>query len=587
MLSGVLCLKQNFREGEDFVLYQWARPGSATAVSCLTSLLCRLLYSSHLLTPHHTHCTRALAQAVFKPDFFGVLCAANGVARTLAGAPARCLHLDVPSPGGEARVTAAYLDFRGALWVVLSEGAEVNEVSAGVGAARLLDACVARLGAGVTEQGSAAWAPGSAARACTEATLTRTLSLLAEGGDFEFNVLRADWLAHAYVSAEAAAQRSVAEGPAMWEFRAALLRQLEDLEEDAASGLAEAVNRRAVEAMTDFLSASSAAAAEPDPAGGEGAARRAPRGAGAAPAPLTDTQRIRCLRRLRLSVQGSAIALVLPGAAPLLLVDRIRSNTAAAFTALCLGTVEPALFAPPAAGSAGAGGAAGAANSARMACHFFCPPPPPPSAGAPEGAGAGAGAGAGTSSGEAEAEEAAALGSAALAGAVPPTTVLAARGALAAPCALDAAAARAAPGKLHLVLGAAPLPAFARGEELLRPAPGAAPRLPARPEEGARVRAGGGACAAYARAPHLVALVLVLQPPAPGEEEDSAVGAFADGAAAGALGAVEGYAARAAAQAARAGALAHLGGLLEEGAALARARLAPLLQRPLAGAVRT
>jgi hypothetical protein len=519
--------------------------------------------------PQHT-------QAVFKPDFFGVLYAANGVARTLAGAPARCLHLDVPRAGAEdARVAAAYLDFRGALWVVLSEGAEVNEVSAGVGAARLLDACVARLGAGVTEQGAAAWAPGSAARACTEATLTRTLGLLAEGGDFEFNVLRADWLAHAYVSAEAAAQRSVAEGPAMWEFRAALLRQLEDLEEDAATGLAEAVNRRAVEAMTEFLASSgsgSSSSEEPDPSGGGGGggARRARAGA----APPTDTQRIRCLRRLRLSVQGSALALLLPGAAPLLLVDRIRSNTAAAFTALSLGTAEPGLFAAP---PPGAG-----ANSARMTCHFYCPPPPPPSAGgAPDGSG--------SSSGEAEAEEAAALGAAALAGAVPPTSALAARGLLAAPCALDPALARAAPAKLHLVLAAAPLPAFAAGGELLRPAPGAAPRLPARPEEavggsggsGGSGSGGGGACGTYATYPHRLALVLVLQPPAPGEEEEGGgVAAYADAAAAGALGAVEDFAVRAAAQVARAGALAHLGGLLEEGAALARAKLQLQQARP-------
>ena len=503
-----------------------------------------------------------------------MLCAANGVAHTLAGAPARCLHLDVPSAsGGDVSVTAAFLEFRGALWVVLSEGAEVNEVSAGVGAARLLDACVASLGPGVADQASPVWEAGSAARACAEATLTRTLSLLAEGGDFEYNVLRPDWLAHAFVSAEAAAQRAVAEGPAMWEFRAALLRQLDDLEEDAGSALAEAINRRAVEAMTDFLSSNRAASlaaqrsgddvdpsseGEEEPSTGSAAAaaaapgaaaRRPPRASPPTSAPMqpTDTQRIRCLRRLRLSVQGSAIGLCMQGAPPVLLVDRIRSNGAAAFTALALATVEPALFSP--------------SGSVRRACaHLYCPAPAPPSSSL-EGGGAPAGSG---MTSEAEAEEAGAVGAAALRGLVPPTAVLAAQGALLAPCALDPALARSGLGKLHTVLAALPLPPFPASSEVARPPSGAAPRLPVRVEEAGRVRAWGGAAQKYARVPTLVVLLQVLQPPAPREEEEGApVAAFADACCAGALGGLEEHCQRAAALVAKAGAMAHLGALLQ------------------------
>ena len=577
-VCGVLCMKQSFKEGENYVLFQWVKSGSALAVSAAPTLSCILL---HPLFCSPAPLATPFVQAVFKPDFFGVLHAANGVAHTLAGAPARCLHLAVPAGSGEASVAAAYLEFRGALWIVLFEGGEVNEVSAGVCASRLLDACIANLGPGLVDQASRAW---SAGRACTESTLQRTLDLLAEGGDFEFNVLRPDWLAHAFVSAEAAAQRSAPQGTAMWDFRTALLHQLDDLEDAAGLSLAEVLNRQAVEVTTQLLSSSSSSDSSRVQQWEEG------QGAAAAARQPSHAQKLSCLRRLRLSVQGSAIALAQPGAAPVLLLDRLRSNTGAALAALTLGTLDASAF---------AGSSSSRPHSAVHSLHFFSPPPPPPphttasasstssSSSQAEWAAASSSALEGGLGSEAEAEEAAAVGAEALLGVLPPCTALAGRGELLAPCALEATGAgaaatgagRAGAGQLHTVLAAVPLAPYPKESQLRRPPPATAPRLPQRPEEAGRVAAWGGGASKLLPGgqPHLLVLLQVVQPPAPGgeggggggggeqEEEGSSLADFAQQCCAAAVAALLGHCAKAVQAVAGEEAVGHLGGLLGGG----------------------
>ena len=517
-----------------------------------------------------------LPQSACKPDFYGVLCAANGVAHTLAGAPARCLHLEVPAlqPGSpDVCVTAAYLEFKGTLWVVLSEGAEVNEASAGVGALRLLDACVALLGVGVVDQAAPLWADGTP-RDCTDATLARTLRLLSEGGDFEYNVLRPDWLAHAYVSAEAAAQRSVREGAAIWEFRSTLLNQLEILERDVGAAIAEGINRRTHEVMAELLSRARPGDSAESDAIGEMGELPSPSLRGsfspAAAKPASEPQKIRCLRRLRLSVQGSAIALATPTAAPAFLVDRVASNGAAALLALALATAESALFAPPAAPAA-QGGAEPSVR--RSAVHLFCPPPPPPpsstsSSSGSSGGGVGEEGTAAAANKDLEDLEVMQMGAGALEALTPPCSVLSARGILSSPCsAADRGTARVGSGKLHVILAAVPLPPYPSPEALKPPPPETLPRPPMRLEETAAKggRSWGGACTRFATRPHALIAVVVLQPPAPAEEnEPPGVAAYADAASLGALSAAEEHAARAVLSVARASAMVHLGALLEE-----------------------
>ena len=320
-----------------------------------------------------------------------MLYAANGVAHTLAGAPARCLHLDIPNSGSSASttatssaatttvpLTAAYLDFTHTLWVILLEGVGVSEAAACVAATRLMDTFLALCGPGLVDQGSPQWGAGHRG-AATQATLRRTMEHLG-GGDFEYNVLRPEWLAHAFVSSESAASRSVGEGAATWEFRGALLRLLDTLEEEASGSLAEAVNERTLAAMDEFLGETSGGsggggtegdplasggvtpaitsnysstegfplALSPNPKALAAAASNGGGGGGGGGVPSqpwpTNTQKISCLRRLRLSVVGSAVALLIPGSAPTLLVERIPANATATLLALGLATMEEGLF---------------------------------------------------------------------------------------------------------------------------------------------------------------------------------------------------------------------------------------------------
>ena len=165
--------------------------------------------------------------------------AANGVAHTLAGAPARCLYMDVPPPvkGGSGSnesapkvsnasvpVTIAFLEARAAVLCCAFEGAIVGEPAATAAVARLTDAAVALGSAGVLDEASRVWAQGASATA-TAARLER-ICLAAAAGAMDIPLVSNAWAEVAYESARTAAKLEAVTESNLWSEDALVRRAL-------------------------------------------------------------------------------------------------------------------------------------------------------------------------------------------------------------------------------------------------------------------------------------------------------------------------------------------------------------------------
>jgi len=506
------------------------------------------------------------------------------------------------------------MDFMGSLWVVLFEGVGVTEVAACVGAARLLDAFVALLGPGIVDQFSPAWTH-TAKKAITSGTLRRTLDHLCVG-DFEYNVIRPEWLAISFRSSEAAAGRQVEAGPPTWEFWKALLRLLDVLEGDAWGQIAEALGVRTLAAMDEFLGGALGATLEGDekmgthtpPSSSSSSSSLAGFPSVLSPLPPTrrslneeggldsttseappqwptHTQKIACLRRLRLSVVGSSVSLLLPGKTPTVLVDRVVHQSSAALFALSLATLPGIFLDSTEGGNPPPPLKTPAAAVTRTVSHFFSAPPTPPpmvppptrdspilspvhlmqqqSSGGNSGGGGGGdgkhsntiinslpastarGGFAAATNGEiptlVDSEEALKVASSVLSQLFSPCDVLGAKGNLLCPGAPPQGAADAGAGKLHCIHALLPLNALPPPHQLL---PLEDPP-PLYPDEGFRrlsttdktrtnggqksrgvsplgARGGGwGGAASTLKSPHVLVSLLILQPPSPNGERET------------------------------------------------------------------
>lgn len=405
MLAGACLLRKDFAEGEDSTLFHWSLPKSAT-------------------------------RGIASTDFRGILFAANDVSRSLTGSPARCLYLDVPPPGSQPSidnatvpVTAAFLELKTTVFVVLFEGDTLGELAATTSAARLLDAVVALVGVDALDQTGSAW--GSAALAArTRASLDRLFGSVALGA-IELHLVSPEWLKLAVESAEHACREGASASARAFSedalVRAALvfqnelhsvgvvppsdalrepyaaahaaaalaregqqlplptlvgaltdssardaalagaapltamllesppehaLPQTEDdatpsslvvdvtvalrgLEEGASAALSEASHNASLAAMDEFIVHHSS---EPLQQGSHAEPAATPTQVSTA-----STHKMRALRHMKLTVHGSAAALLIPGRAPAIVVDHIPSHGVAALTALSLATERAGL----------------------------------------------------------------------------------------------------------------------------------------------------------------------------------------------------------------------------------------------------
>ena len=516
MLSGACLLRKDFAEGEDSTLFHWSLPKSAT---------------------------RGIASG----DFRGILFAANDVSHSLTGSPARCLYLDVPPAGSQPSidnatvpVTAAFLEMRTTVFVVLFEGDTLGELAATSSAARLLDAVVALVGADALDQTSSAWG-SSALAARTRAALERLFTSVAQGA-IELHLVSPEWVKLAIVSSEHACREAASmsarafsedalvrsalvfqneltsvgvvppsdalrEPYAAAHAAAALAREgqqlpptlfvgalidkqareaalagtapltvmmlesppehtlpqteddappsslvvdvtvaLRDMEEEASAALAEASHKASLAAMDEFIVHHSS---EPLQQGSHAEPSASPTQVSAA-----STHKMRALRHMKLTVHGSAAALLIPGHAPAIVVDHIPSHGVAALTALSLATERASLTEtvdvaatllplPPAGVGKTAGGApprlpvvqpAAVRVATAQVTAFGTPPKATPAN-----------------------DDAAETPQAAYAFLVPPVEALAARGELIAPCAPLRAATTSSQMRICYVYGAVPI----------------------------------------------------------------------------------------------------------------------------------
>jgi hypothetical protein len=330
-----------------------------------------------------------------------------------------------------------------------------------------------------------------------------------------------------------------------------LAAELRALEEEAEAALYDAGQRLALGAMDNFLDGRGSA----DGAGVGGVSGVSGGGS------LSQAQKMRVLRRLRLSTHGSAVALCLPGLPPWSLCDRLPSHGVAALVALAMGLLasEPLLR------QKGEGVWAPLAGGEEHAAPPGAPPLPPavpPAAvalvctqlhafgvrGDPVPGGVAS---------DALPRHVRHL--------VPATEALLARGALLAPGAPRVEAAAALPFKIHLLAAAVPLPVLP-ADAVAAPAPPPAAALP-----GLRAReALNDAPPPSPRdaPPHLLVLLAVHQAEVVegGEEEEEegvdAPSAFETGTTREFLSTLEGSLRKSAASLALSPALAHLGAIL-------------------------
>jgi hypothetical protein len=346
--------------------------------------------------------------------------------------------------------------------------------------------------------------------------------------------------------AAAAAAGVLLEGAS--QLQRSLAAELRALEEEAAFALNDAGQRLALSAMDDFLDG---AAAAPDGGGAEGS------GSGS----LSQAEKMRVLRRLRLSTHGTAAALCLPGLPPWSLCDRLPSHGVATLAALVLGLLsyEPLLRQQGEGVWAPLGGAEPATADA---------PPLPPAAqpaavafactqlhafgvrGDPVPGGVAS---------DALPRHVRQL--------VPASEALLARGALLTPGSPRLEAAGALPFKLHVLVAAVPLPAVPVGA-LTAPAP-----PPAAPLPGLRAREALGdepPPSPREVPPHLLVILTVHQAEVveggEGEEEEGVEppSAFETSTTSEFISTLEGSLRRSAASLALSPALAHLGAILAD-----------------------
>lgn len=228
-LAGLWIFKKSFLEGETFVLFEWTREGSSIrAVRLLMPVLTTpapLTTDGRLIVPLPSF-PLPNHQAI-SPELRGVFFAVNGVSYNLAGAPARCLYIDVPLRGEDARtagtsdatvpVTVAFLEAQGASICCAFEGAIVGEPAATAAVARLTDSAVALVGPGVLDEASPVWKDGteSAPAVTARARLEKICAAAAESA-VDLILVSSAWADVAKESAQAAVEAEAASEARVW-----------------------------------------------------------------------------------------------------------------------------------------------------------------------------------------------------------------------------------------------------------------------------------------------------------------------------------------------------------------------------------